>query len=207
MRAQRKLRDLGVQIVQACQACDSLVAPNIVRTVKFLCAMARGVMVLSTYFIDMLDSGEVPCPDEYVLRDEAAEKRYSMNLERSVARAKANKGRLLRGIPVYCTEKIRNDADSYRAITEANGVIFKLYRARSSTTIKSTTAEDGHAPPEPVYLVSSSSVKQMWPRFKEMAEKGNMEPRIVSADWLIDVALAQQVRFDKKFLMEKQAQG
>jgi len=30
-----------------------------------------------------------------------------------------------------------------------------------------------------------------------------MEPRIVAPDWLLDVAMAQQVRFDKKYLVER----
>jgi hypothetical protein len=80
-----------------------------------------------------------------------------------------------------------------------------MYRARSGVTIKPTTAEeDGNSPPEPVYLLSgvSQEEKNLWPKFQDMAEKGHMEPRIVSPDWLLDVALAQQVRFDKKFLAE-----
>jgi len=48
----------------------------------------------------------------------------------------------------------------------------------------------------------SPEEKAMWPRFKDMAEKGNMEPRVVAPDWLLDVAMAQEVRFDKKFLVE-----
>ncbi|KND90675.1 BRCT-containing protein 1 [Tolypocladium ophioglossoides CBS 100239] len=202
----RKLRDLGVQIVQEFQPCDYVAAPNVMRTVKLLCALARGATVLSTDFIEQaLQTGEVPDPDDFFLQDEAAEKLYDLKLERSASRAKANRGKLLQGIPIYCTEKIRNGTESFRAIAEANGAIFKLYRARSGTTIKPTTAEeDGGAPPEPVYLLSnnSSEDKKLWPRFEEMAKNGNMEPRIVAPDWLLDVAMAQQVRFDKKFLVE-----
>ncbi|PFH55708.1 hypothetical protein XA68_17745 [Ophiocordyceps unilateralis] len=203
----RKLRDLGIQIVQEGQPCDYLAAPKVVRTVKFLCTLSRGVTVLSTDFInEVLESGQVPSPDDYLLVDEAAESRYQIKLSRSEARAKSNRGRLLQGVPIYCTEKVRNGPDSYRIIAEANGAIFKLYRARSGTTIKPTTAEeDGDAPPEPVYLLSSVSAdeKQLWPRFKAMAERGNMEARVVAPDWLLDVAMAQEVRFDDKFLVEK----
>ncbi|POR35195.1 BRCT domain-containing protein [Tolypocladium paradoxum] len=202
----RKLRDLGVQIVIEGQPCDYVVAPNVMRTVKFLCALARGATGLSTDFIEhALQTGEVPAPDDFLLKDEAAEKKYNLKLERSASRAKANRGKLLQGIPIYCTENIRNGPESYQAIAEANGAIFKLYRARSGTTIKPTTAEeDGGAPPEPVYLLSNNmgDDKHLWPRFEEMAKNGNMEPRIVAPDWLLDVAMAQQVRFDKKFLIE-----
>lgn len=149
--------------------------------------------------------GKLPDIDDYILQDKETEKRYDVNLEKSVARAKSNRGKLLMGIPIYCTEKIRNGPESYKAIAEANGAIFKIYRARSGTTIRPTTAEEeGNAPPEPVYLLSSLAhdERQLWNRFRDMARKGNMEPRVVAPDWLLDVAMAQQVRFDDKFLVE-----
>lgn len=176
------------------------------RTVKFLCALARGPTVISSAFIDkVLETGTVPPADDFLLKDKEAEARYDVKLQRSVGRAKSNRGRLLWGVPIYCTDKIRNGTDSYKAIAEANGAIFKIYRARSGTTIKPTTAEeDGGAPPEPVYLLSSTNPdeKALWERFRDMARKGNMEPRVVAPDWLLDVAMAQQVRFDKRFLVE-----
>lgn len=155
-------------------------------------------------------TGEVPSPDDYILEDTDAEERFGISLETSVARAKSNRGKLLRGVPIYCTEKIRNGPDSYKAIAEANGAIFMMYRARSGTTIRPTTAEeDGDTPPEPVYLLSSVSPeeRQMWVRFIDMAKKGNMEPRIVAPDWLLDVAMAQEVRYDDKFQVEEFFRG
>lgn len=203
---QRKLRDLGIAIVQAGQPCDYLAAPLIVRTVKFLAALARGPTVISSDFISTaLDTGEVPPVEDFVLQDKESEDKFEMKLSRSVARAKANRGKLLAGIPIYCTDKVRNGADSYKTISEANGAIFKIYRARSGTTIKPTTVEeDGGAPPEPVYLLSTNTPeeRQLWARFRDMAEKGNMEPRVVAPDWLLDVAMAQQVRFNNGFLVE-----
>ncbi|EHK44265.1 hypothetical protein TRIATDRAFT_245434 [Trichoderma atroviride IMI 206040] len=202
----RKLRDLGIQIVQEGQPCDYLAAPHVVRTVKFLCALARGPTVISSTFIEKtLETGQLQDVEDFILKDAEAESKYDVNLEKSVARAKAHRGKLLRSIPIYCTDKIKNGPESYRAIAEANGAMFMIYRARSGTTIKPTTAEqDGFAPPEPVYLLSgtTSEEKQLWKRFKEMAINGHMEPRVVSPDWLLDVAMAQQVRFDKKFLLE-----
>lgn len=176
------------------------------RTVKFLCALARGPTVISSTFIEKtLETGQLQDVEDFLLKDAEAESKYDVNLEKSVARAKAHRGKLLRSIPIYCTDKIKNGPESYRAIAEANGAMFMIYRARSGTTIKPTTAEqDGFAPPEPVYLLSgtTSEEKQLWKRFKEMAINGHMEPRVVSPDWLLDVAMAQQVRFDKKFLLE-----
>ena len=197
---------MGIQIVQEGHPCDYLVAPHIVRTVKFLLALTRGPTVLSSSFVDKaLELGNIPETQEHILHDDEAEEQYNFDLSRSIARARSNKGRLLAEVPIYCTEKLRNGPDSYRQIAEANGALFKIYRARSAASIKPTTAEeDGYRPPEPVYLLSCDSAdeRQMWPRFVEMAENGHMEARIVAADWLLDVAMAQEVRFDKKYLVE-----
>lgn len=204
---QRKLRELGIQIVNENAHCDYLVAPKMVRTLKFLKVLARGVDILKSEFVDdILETGEVPDPDDYRLQDKEAEKRFGVTLAAAIARAKElrDSGRsLLRNIPIYCTADIKNGVDSYKALAEANGAIFKVYRARSGTTIKPTTREeDGGAPPEPVYLLTSNSPseKELWPRFEAMARKGNMEPRVVVSDWMLDVILRQEYFFDKKYL-------
>ena len=178
-----------------------------VRTLKFLKVLTRGVDILKAEFVDdVLESGSVPDPDDYKLQDREAEKRFGVTLATAVSRAKRLKasGRpLLGGVPVYCTADIKNGVDSYKALAEANGAIFKAYRARSGTTIKPTTREeDGGAAPEPVYLLTSNSAseRELWPRFEAMARKGNMEPRIVVSDWLLDVILRQEYGFEPRYL-------
>ncbi|TDZ33980.1 BRCT-containing protein 1 [Colletotrichum spinosum] len=201
----RKLRDMGILIVQDDKACDYLAAPHMVRTVKFLRTLAKGPTILSSTFIDAaLDKGEKPDPEDYLLEDKENEKKFGVKIETAVSRARANLGKLLWSVPIYCTAEISNGHESYKAIAEANGAMFKLYRARSGTTIKPTTSEeDGGAAPEPVYLLSSASPPEraLWPKFEAMARKGNMEPRIVAADWLLDVTMRQQIMFDEKYLV------
>lgn len=177
-----------------------------VRTMKFLRTLARGVPVLDSSFIDAcLDTGKVPDVNDFLLKDKENEKKFGVTLERATARAKANKGRLLWGLPVYCTADIKNGFESYKVIAEANGALFKLYRARSGTTIRETRPEEDIGGPDPVYLLTSTSPaeKALWPKFEEMARKGNMEPRIVVSDWLLDVAMKQQLEFDKRYLVKE----
>jgi len=144
---------MGIQIVSEGSPCDYLAAPSIIRTVKFVCALARGATAISSDFITAcLEAGELLEPQDYLLKDKENEKKYDIKLSKSVARAKAHRGKLLWSVAVYCTDKIRNGPESYRAVAEANGAIFKMYRARSGVTIKPTTAEqDGGRAPEPVY--------------------------------------------------------
>lgn len=188
------------------QPCDFVVAPRILRTVKFICGLARGVEILSTTFLDAaIETNSVPPPEDHKLKDPKSETQLDVKLALSVRRAKAHRGKLLAGVPVYCTEKITSGFESYQMIAQANGALFKIYHPRSGTTIKPTTAEeDGGAAPEPVYLLSTNKPeeKTLHERFREMAVKGHMEPRIVVPEWLLDVAMVQQVRFDERYLVD-----
>ncbi|KAK0709744.1 hypothetical protein B0T26DRAFT_652440 [Lasiosphaeria miniovina] len=203
----KKLRAMGIHLVQENVPCDYLAAPQMVRTVKFLRCLARGVEVIDSSFITAcLESSERPDIEDHRLVDPENEAKHGINIETAVARARVNGGSLLAGVAVYCTAEIKNGVESYRAIAEANGAIFKVYRARGGATIRPTTVEeDGGAAPEPVYLLSqkSPSEKLLWPRFEEMARKGNMEPRIVVTDWLLDVAMKQELIFDPKHLVTR----
>ncbi|KAK4252429.1 hypothetical protein C7999DRAFT_36933 [Corynascus novoguineensis] len=201
----RKLRSLGIQIVQENAPCNYLAAPGMVRTMKFLRCLAKGPDVINSSFITAcIETGKRPPLKDHRLVDKANEARFGVTIDKAVNRARANRGRLLWGVPIYCTADIPNGVDAFKNIAEANGAIFKVYRARSGTTIKPTTEEeDEGAGPDPVYLLTGASPaeRQLWPRFEEMARKGHMEPRIVMADWLLDVAMRQELSFDPKYLM------
>ena len=202
----RKLRGLGIQIVQDNQPCDFLAAPCLVRTMKFLKTLARGPEVINSQFItDVLEKGKLLPTDDYRLRDQDGEARFNVVLSKALARARANRGRLLWHVVVYCAADIKNGPESYREIAEANGAIFKTYRAHSGTTIRPTKTEDENGqPPEPVYLLTSAAPAEraLWPKFEQMARDGNMLPRVVAPDWLLDVAMRQEVLFDDHYLAE-----
>ncbi|KAL0469959.1 BRCT domain-containing protein [Neurospora intermedia] len=200
----RKLRSMGIQIVQDNVPCDYLAAPRMVRTMKFLRCLARGPEIISSdYVTACVEAGKVLPPKDYLLVDKESEDRFGVTLQTAISRARANRGRLLWGVPIFCTEEIKNGVQSYQTIAEANGAIFRVFRGRGGSVIKPTTPEeDGGAPPDPVYLLTSPSPaeKALWPKFEEMAKKGNMEPRIVVSDWLLDVAMKQELTFDPRYL-------
>ncbi|RYO75498.1 hypothetical protein DL764_010381 [Monosporascus ibericus] len=200
----KKLRDLGIQVVADGQPCDYLVAPQLVRTVKFLRNLSKGATIVSSAWIEeCLDTKTVPDPKGYLLKDRDSEKKFGLNLQASVEKARKNNGKLLWGVPIYCNAGIKNGTDSYKAIAEANGAIFMVYAARSGTTIKPTSPEEDDGGRDPVYLLSTTNPeeKKLWKKFNDMAEKGNMEPRVVAPDWLLDVVMRQELRFDKKYLV------
>lgn len=200
----KKLRDLGIAVVLDGQPCDYLVAPHLVRTVKFLRNLSKGATIVSSSWIEQcLDKKQLLDPQDYVLKDEENEQKFGIKLATSVQRARENKGKLLWNIPIYCTNNIKNGPAGYQAIAEANGAIFMIYGTRSGTTIKPTKPEEDEGGPDPVYLLSNTSPeeKKLWKKFETMAINGNMEPRIVAADWLLDVVMNQEVTFDEKYLV------
>jgi hypothetical protein len=190
-------------VVQNPTQCSHLAAPKMVRTQKFLCALATGPTIVSSEFIDAcITNGKIPNIKDFLLRDQESEKKFKLKLQDVVARAKANKRSLLRRVPIYCTAEIPNGPDTYKAIVESNGGIFSIYRARGGSTIKPTSPEEDDGPPEPVYLLTGTrpEERRLWPKFTEMAEAGNMIPRIVIHEWLLDVAMSQQLRWSEKYL-------
>jgi len=198
------MRELGILITQDPLTCTHLAAPNLVRTKKFLCALASGPSVISTDFIDTcVKEGELQEADEFLLKDAAKEKEFSVKLKDVVARAKANKRSLLRRVPIYATKDVPNGSDTYKAIVEANGGTFGVYTGKP--TIKKVNPEDDEGPAEPVYLITGMrpDEKALWPKFTEMALEGNMIPRIVDTEWLLDVALSQQQKWKESYLATK----
>ncbi|PMD48322.1 BRCT domain-containing protein [Hyaloscypha variabilis F] len=202
----KKLRELGVLVTQDPKACTHLAAPNLVRTKKFLCALASGPIVISTDFIDACvkgKKGDLPDAEDFLLKDTAKEKDFGVKLKDVVVRAKANKRCLLRRVPVYITKELPNGAE-YREIIEANGGTFSVYTGKVPS-IKKVNPEEDEGPVEPVYLISGQKPdeRKLWPKFTTEAKEGNMMPRIVDTEWLLDVALSQQQKWSDRYLVEK----
>lgn len=195
-----KLGELGIRVVPETSACQYLAAPRIWRTLKFLCGLIRGATIISTNFLDhVLTSREVVDPKDFLLTDREGEKTHGMKLATSVARARANGGKLLRGIPVYCTPHVRHGVKTYEAIARACHATWKTYDGRHVTIKKVTPEEDGGVVrPDPVYLLTSNTAaeRELFPKFRKMAEEGNMQARIVSPDWLLDAVMKQEVAYD-----------
>ncbi|KAH8598799.1 hypothetical protein B0O99DRAFT_26080 [Bisporella sp. PMI_857] len=200
----RKLRELGILVVQDPTSCTHLAAPSMVRTKKFLCALASGPTIVSAGFIDhCIEHGEIPHAADYPLGDTTNEKKFKLKLKDALVRAKANRRCLLKGISaVYCTAEIPNGTDTYRDIVTANGGTFLIFRGRGVPTIKPTKPEEDDGPAEPVYLLSGDrpEEKKIWSKFTEMAEAGNMIPRIVKTEWLLDVAMSQELKWNDVYL-------
>ena len=199
---QQKLRDLGIVIVTEASKCSHVASPNIIRTHKFIAAIAYAPMFLSIEFLDdCLTKNEFRDPEDYILEDRKNESRFSFDLAASLERAESNKNNLLGGQTIFCVENINGGFVTFSSIIEANGGHCAMYRGRGGTTVsKATTADamevDGEEPPS-VYLISATNEdnKKLWPKFRTMVADAGLTPKIVKVDWLLDSAMAQEMKW------------
>lgn len=186
-------------ITQDPATCTHLASPHILRTQKFTCAMARAPVILSTDYVDQCLAENKKLPTEgYELNDIEGEKRLGFKIADATSRAKQHKGRMLQGYSIYCTEHLRGGFDSYKAIVEANGGKCRLYRGRAPSSRAGGLDGDGEDMDSAnVYLISGIAPEEtrLWPKFRQMVQGVGKLPRIVRTDWMLDLALRQEVRW------------
>jgi hypothetical protein len=201
---QRQLRDLGILVVQDASKCTHLAAPSILRTHKFVNALAYSPTILTVDFVtDCILKNTLLNPDEYLLEDPDSEKRYNFSLNHARARARLNKNGLLQGKTIYCVETIHGGFDAFKSIIETNGGHCALFRGRpgmmlgSRRTVDEIGQQDTATDREEVFLISGTdkSHVKLWSRFRTMAQDSRKVSRIVRADWLLDIAMSQEWRW------------
>ncbi|KAJ9638723.1 regulator of Ty1 Transposition [Knufia peltigerae] len=207
----KRLRSLGVVCTMDPSRATHLVAPRVVRTMKFVTALAYAPMVLSTSYIEAcLEANELLDPGRFRLTDKESEKKLGVSLKLSRERAQKNRNQLLQGRTIYCMEDIRGGFDTFKTIVDANGGDCRLWRGRKGTTVPSKRA-DSEASTDidatnDVYLLSNDTDRKettpLWTRFKEMAEGSRKIPRIVSADWLLETAMSQKLLPTQQYELE-----
>jgi hypothetical protein len=203
----KTLRALGVQLTQDPKDVDILVAPKILRTPKFVCALANAPLVVDTKYLDAALKQKKLLEDPATLQDRDAEKRMGINLAESLERAKINEHRLFRGWSIFVTRDIPGTFDTFKSIITLNGGQAMMYQGRTGTTIPKRRLRDdpsaggesqhqgGDDEYDCVYLVSGTSEpeQKLWKSFAELAAKQDLEARIVKADWLLHAAMSQQI--------------
>ena len=198
---QARLREMGILIVPDFASCTHLASPHILRTQKFICALAHAPVILSTKFVDdCLSQNKSPEPKDYLLQDTENEKKMGFKLSESLGRAKSNKGQLLQGYLIFCTDSIHGGFETYRSIAEVNGGKCLLYRARAGTiaALRAGSDEETDSPEAGssgyVYLISGTTPEEakLWPKFRQMIEGMGKNPLVVRHDWILDLALSQK---------------
>ena len=196
----RQLRSLGIIVTQEPSRATHLTAPTVLRTHKFVSALAYAPTVISTDFIDAcLEQDELLNADHYKLKDDVKEKKHGFSLALSHERAKENRNQLLGGRTIFCMENIHGGFETFKSIVEANGGQCNRYQGRPGTTVPSRRADSESATEDDsqneVFLLSGLDKEnvKVWNRFKAMAEGSRRIPRIVKADWLLETAMTQKI--------------
>lgn len=213
----QKLRQLGVQLTQDPKQVQILVAPRILRTRKFVSALASAPLVVDSNFLDVaLSKNKLP-ENPPTLHDRESEARLGFKLVDALARAQINERKLLRGWTIFVTASVPGGFETYKEIITLNGGAAMLYAGRTGLTIpKRRLRDDPEAGSESqhqggeeefdyVYLVSGESELdvKLWGQFRKVAEKQELEARIVKTDWVLNVAMSQEIKWDEKWAVDE----
>nr|XP_055186112.1 mediator of DNA damage checkpoint protein 1 isoform X6 [Nyctereutes procyonoides] len=105
-RGERAVLALGGSLASSVAEASHLVTDRVRRTVKFLCALGRGIPILSLDWLHQ--SHKAGCflpPDEYVVTDPEQEKNFGFSLRDALSRAREQ--RLLEGYEIHVTPGVQ----------------------------------------------------------------------------------------------------
>ncbi|XP_055427007.1 mediator of DNA damage checkpoint protein 1 isoform X2 [Bubalus kerabau] len=105
-RGERTVLALGGSLASSVAEASHLVTDRIRRTVKFLCALGRGIPILSLAWLH--ESRKAGCflpPDEYLVTDPEQEKNFGFSLREALSQARER--RLLEGYEIHVTPGVQ----------------------------------------------------------------------------------------------------
>ena len=210
-----RLREIGLYVVDEPKKVDLLCAPKVVRTLKFVAALADGPQLVNSEYLDYaIKHNKLPDAKKYPLDDREFKKQHGINLSDAITRAKQNKHRLLKDFTIFCTEKAKFDV--YKDIVAANGG--KCLKWDNRTTSVNASKRKIESQPKEVsqnleedegdvlYLISEpqKSEIKLWSKFRELADRHDMVPRVVSTEWLLNVAMAQKIHWKPEWELHEE---
>ncbi|CAJ0924836.1 unnamed protein product [Ranitomeya imitator] len=137
------IRSLGGEIAESVFDCTHLVTDRVRRTVKFLCALARGIPIVTLAWIDKCKkSGCFLSPNGFLVNDKEQEKTFNFMLSRSLQKAK--KRPLLEGYEIHVTANVKPEPDHMKDIIRCSGATFlpKLPRSFKEKCVIVSCPED-----------------------------------------------------------------
>lgn len=111
---------MGGQIIDNIHDCTHLVTDKIRRTVKFLCALSRGIPIVNTKWLEACKSAKKVLPSTpYFIKDRVAERQNNFLIKQ--AHDKAKEKPLLENYQVYVTPNVRPPPDQMKMIVQCAG--------------------------------------------------------------------------------------
>ncbi|KAF7289269.1 hypothetical protein MIND_01388500 [Mycena indigotica] len=151
----KKLARLGAKVTNKTAECTHLVTTGVVRTEKFLCALAVApVIVNEAWATESAAANEILDVSDYLIRDEEGERRYEFRLEEALNRARVLRGTLFKDHIFFMTPGSFNNLDLIRSVIQANGGQFNSVR---QPTLRQLESDPAHR-----HLVSSEAESDLW---------------------------------------------
>ncbi|KAG2130893.1 hypothetical protein DEU56DRAFT_740363 [Suillus clintonianus] len=177
-----RLNKLGVKMTTKPNDCTHLVTKGIVRTEKFLCAIASSPFVLTEGWVNSsVRAGKLLPESDFLISDPEPERKWNFKLSTSLERAKREDGGegLFKGMTFYVTPKVEIDLKLLKAvITSAGGQV-----QTSKPTARILKANDNR------HVISCPADQSIW---RPLVEEGFT---IYSTELILLAVLTQEIRW------------
>uniref|UniRef100_A0A3B3U1P9 Mediator of DNA damage checkpoint protein 1 n=1 Tax=Poecilia latipinna TaxID=48699 RepID=A0A3B3U1P9_9TELE len=137
------LARLGGAMARGVSDMNCLVTDKVRRTVKFLCAVAKGVPVVTTRWLEQSGkAGSFLSPLAFVVNDPEQEKKFSFSLQESLRTASSQP--LLQGYEIHVTKSVKPEPVHMKDIITCSGATFltKMPAAHKPRTVVISCEED-----------------------------------------------------------------
>ncbi|XP_075042744.1 mediator of DNA damage checkpoint protein 1 [Mixophyes fleayi] len=137
------IRTLGGDIADSVFDCTHLVTDRVRRTVKFLCALARGIPIVTLDWIDKCKkSGCFLSPTGFLVNDKEQEKSFNFVLSESLQKAKRRP--LFEGYEIHITANVKPEPENMKDIIRCSGATFlpKMPRTFKEKSVVVSCPED-----------------------------------------------------------------
>ncbi|XP_022102274.1 mediator of DNA damage checkpoint protein 1-like [Acanthaster planci] len=135
---------LGGELVESVFDCTHLVTDKVRRTVKFLCCLSRGSLIIDPKWLDQCQLHKAFIdPSPYLLQDKAAEKQYSFS--HATSHQRALQGGVLTQLSLFVTPNVKPEPAQMKEIIRSAGGNFLSSMPRKadpSTLIVSCDADE-----------------------------------------------------------------
>ncbi|TDH11620.1 hypothetical protein EPR50_G00062670 [Perca flavescens] len=140
---ERVLARLGGSMAKGVADMNCLVTDKVRRTVKFLCAVAKGVPIVTTHWLEKSGkAGSFLSPNAFVVKDLEQEKKFNFCLQESLRIASSQS--LLQGYEIHVTKSVKPEPVHMKDIISCSGAAFlpKMPSSHKPQTVVISCEED-----------------------------------------------------------------
>ncbi|XP_006803037.1 mediator of DNA damage checkpoint protein 1 [Neolamprologus brichardi] len=140
---EKVLARLGGSMAKGVGDMNCLVTDKVRRTVKFLCALAKGIPIVTTDWLEKSGkAGSFLSPSSFIVKDPEQEKKFTFSLHESLRIASSQP--LLKGYEVHVTRSVKPEPVHMKDIISSSGATFlpKMPSSNKPHTVVVSCEED-----------------------------------------------------------------